>query len=304
MKNIIKNIVLLFLISAIYSCEKPAPTELVGDESTDLEVEVVPMEPGTYDYSNGYDSTGVTLAKQEYSSVVTVSSVKTTNNNLTTKSTLARALFFDKTLPIQTPGGKIISFKTRKMGNVYFENRLAREVDLSIKLLNRGAAKDTVIGKYHLLHKRNNLGDSFDFNFNSFIDFKLKLLGSTFTHFQIPTPQEITGVVETTDNSLDENNLIKLSWNGTGTGSIDIIIGGINKVSGASSVSPYFKLTASDDGSLSLPAYLLKNFPFNELDKIVFTFIRKKETDINQDNTLKDNFIAAYSIHNIQLDIP
>ncbi len=304
MKNRITNIVLLILALAFFSCEKPAPTELVNIESTDLEIEVVPMEPGTYDYSNGYDTTGVTLAKQDYSSVVTISSVKTTSNNLTAKSTLARALFFDKTLPITTPNGKTICFRTRKIGSVYFENRLAREVDLSIRLLMNGAAKDSVIGKYHLLYRRNNKGDDFDFNFNSSIDVKLKLLGSTLAHFQIPTPNEITGAVKTTDNLVDEDNLFMLSWNGTGTGTVDIIIGGIKKGQWASPVSPYYKLSVQDNGSLTIPSYLLKNFPFEELDKIVFTFIRKKEVDTNQDNTLKDNFIAAYSIHNIQLDIP
>ncbi len=304
MKNLIKYVFIIFLAAAFYSCEKPAPTELVADESAGLEIEIVPLEPDAYDYSTGYDSTGVIGAKQKYSSVITVSSIKTSNKNLTTQSTVARAIFYDKTLPIFTSNGRMVCYRTRKLGGVYFENRLAKEVDLSIKILNKGAAKDTVIGKYHLLHKRNNIGDPFEFNFNSFIDFKLKLMGTTLTQFQIPTPQEITGSVETSGNLQDADNLFTLRWNGNGNGNIYIIIGGIKKASGTSAVFPYFKLTATDNGSLTIPAYLLKNLPYNNLNKIVFTFIRGKKIDSNQDNTLKDNFIAAYSIHNIQLDIP
>jgi len=293
------------LITVLYSCQKPTPTELVSNDSglqDKVTVSIVQKEPDSFEYTNGYDSTGIISPEPKYSSVITVSSTKTTYKNSITNSYLAQAIFYDKTKPINLGTGKTIGFRTRNLGTVQFGNHFARLTPLSIKIKN--AAKDSVIGNYYLLYRKSNFGDPFEFDFNSKIDFELKVMGMPVISLQIPTPKEISGTIESTGNITKGNLQYTLKWNGNIDGKIDIIIGGIKKGINKSEVSPYLNLRASDDGKLILPAGLLKDFPFDQFERIVFTFIRKKVVDKFTDNTLEDNYIAAYSIHNIQLDIP
>jgi hypothetical protein len=311
MKRIIKHISILILLIVVYSCEKPAPTELVinGVELQDnVEINVIPNDPDSFDYTNGYDSTGITSPAPRYSSVVTVGSIRTSYknfaslNNLATKSILAQAIFYDKSKPIILGTGKLVGYRTRNLGTVLFENQVARLVPLSIKIKN--AVKDSVIGFYHLLYKRDNIGDPFEFNFNSKIDFKLRISGNLAVHAQIPTPNEIIATVETSEKVESKDLQFVLKWKGNDTGKVDIIIGGIKRGFNKSEITPFYNLKTEDDGKFVVPKSLLKDFPFGQFKRIVFTLIRQKVVDKLQNNTLNDNFIAAYSIHNIQLDIP
>ena len=305
MKRIINYIAILILAVTFYSCQKPAPTELVTNDSESQDkvtISIVPNEPDSFEYTNGYDSTGIISPVPKYTSVVTVSSTKTTYKSNTTNAYLAQAIFYDKTKPINLRTGKLIGFRTRSLGIVQFGNHIARLAPLSIKIKN--SAKDSVIGFYHLLYRKSNFGDPFEFNFNSKIDFKLKIMGIPPVNFQIPTPEEISGSIESSGSLTKGNLRYTLKWNGINDGKIDIIIGGIKRGFNKSEVSPFLNLRTADDGELILPASLLKDFPFNQFERVVFTFIRKKVVDKFTDNTLEDNFIAAYSIHNIQLGIP
>jgi hypothetical protein len=304
-KRTVEYIIISILVIIHYSCQKPSPTELVSNNSMpqdNVTVSIVQNEPNTFEYSNGYDSTGIISPEPKYTSLITVSSVTTSNKSTTANSYLARAIFYDKTKPINLVSGRTIGFGTRNMGIVQFGNHFARLTPLLMKI--KHAARDSVIGNYYLLYRKNNFGDPFEFDFNSKIDFRLKIMGNPAIYFQIPTPVEISGIIESSGSITQGNLKYTLKWNGINDGKIDIIIGGIMKGHNKAEVSPYLNLRTEDDGDLKLPVSLLKNFPFNQFDRIVFTFIRKKVVDKFTNSTLEDNYIAAYSIHNIQMDIP
>ena len=95
-----------------------------------------------------------------------------------------------------------------------------------------------------------------------------------------------------------------MKWNRRNDGKIEIIIGGIKRTSNKQEIYPFYKLRTPDDGQLIIPSYLLKDFPYSQYGKIVFTFIRQKTYDYEPDNTLNDHSITAQSIHSILLDIP
>ncbi|MCX6150640.1 MAG: hypothetical protein NTX22_08970 [Ignavibacteriales bacterium] len=306
MKKLFIHIVVFILAFVLYSCEKPSPTELAVDENQtneNLAIEVIAKEPDNFVYSNGYDSTGITSPVPNFSSVISVSSVKTTYKTKTIKIVLAQAIFFDKNQPIKIRSGRTVGYKTRTLGMVLFDEHPARLVPFIVHRKEHNAVRDSVVGSYHILYKKENIGDPFNFVHESNVDFKLRVMGNIVTHFQIPTPKEIIGSVEIKGNNNLERNFL-LSWNGSTQGKIDVVIGGIKKGVDKKEVFPFFKLRARDNGELLIPAYLWKDFPFSLYDKIVFTFIRQKVFDYEPNSTLNDHSISAQSIHSIQLDIP
>jgi hypothetical protein len=307
MKRIIKDILVLVFLFGFYSCEKPAPTELTQDENiseNNLEIEIIPTDSPDLVYSNGYDSTAITSPIPKYSSIISVGDVKTTYKSKTINSVLAQAIFFDKGQPVNIRQGRVIGYRTRTLGSVFFDDRRAGLVPYIIHFRDFGAVKDSSVGSYHLLYKRENIGDHINFRYESSIDFKLKVLGSLAVNFQIPTPKEIIGEAEVVAGTAGAERNYLLNWNGSNKGKIDIVIGGIKKTSYTQEIFPFFKLRTPDDGRLLIPSYLLKDFPYSQYNKIVFTFIRQITYDYEPNNTLDDHSITAQSIHSVLLDIP
>ena len=117
--------------------------------------------------------------------------------------------------------------------------------------------------------------------------------------FEIPTPPEVTGQLNTIGSVQNGNLQAEVIWNGLPSGRIEIVLGGILK--SRTDILPLYRLTTKDDGKLVIPASLLKNIPFNLFDGLVITLIRRYRSS---DNSLQDHFIVSQSVHNIRIDIP
>lgn len=303
MKNKLKYFLLLVISLVFLRCSKPLPTELVSDEPETVGIELIATDPNNVVYSNGYDSTGITSAMPASSSVINLSFSKTTSRLLTYNTTLAEAYFFDKAQPVKIHSNRIIGYKTKTPGTVSFGKKKARVTDCRIKYKDAGVVSDTSLGDYYLLFKRGKQGDLLNFVHNSSIEFELKT-GSDSYPLEIPTPLEITGELEASGSRGKKNLQIIVKWNTSGQDSIDIILGGI--VKGTKETFPYYTVRIPDNGAgqFTFPFSYFKNFPFNKFDKLVFTFIRKKIKVVDSSSILGDSYIAAQSIHNIQVDIP
>lgn len=301
MKNTFKYSLLLVTSLVFFRCSKPLPTELVSDEQETIGIELISTDPNEIVYSNGYDSTGITNTVPTSSSVINLSFSKTTSRLLTYNTTIAQAYFFDKTQPVKLHSSKTIGYRTKTPGIVSFGKKKARVTECRIKFKDQGVVSDTSLGEYYLLYKRGKLGDQFNFVHNSSIEFELKT-GTDSYPLEIPTPLEINGELEVSGSRGKKNLEFILKWNKSGQDSIDIILGGI--VKGTKETFPYYSVRILDNGKFKFPSSLLKNFPFNKFDKLVFTFIRKKIKEVESSSILGNSYIAAQSIHNIQVDIP
>ena len=66
-------------------------------------------------------------------------------------------------------------------------------------------------------------------------------------------------------------------------------------------VMPLYRVRTMDDGRLLIPPRFINEIPFQQFDKIVFTFIRRFEhTHNNGDSDLR---ISSQSIHSIVVNL-
>lgn len=299
-----RYIFIILAVFALASCQNPDPVKLSPadneEEQEKVDVEVIAAEPDVYVYENGYDSTGIVSPLVDPSSLISISLIKDTHDGKTVKSTMAQSVFYDKTWPVKLPNGKVISFKTATPGIISFNNVTARIQPLSVKFKYNSVLLDSLLGNYYLLFRKNGSGDNLSFQYNSKVRFKFWSFSGS-EEFDIATPEEITGKVETSGSMGTGDVSFNLTWNTAGEDKVEIIIGIKNHEKNGT--FPLYKLTAVDDGELKVPPVLFKNFPFDRQGKLVFTFIRKK-TDEYKSLTLKDVYILAQSIHNIQVSIP
>ena len=67
MKSLVKYFVIIATGLILFSCDKPAPTELVDDSTKDIsEYEVLSKDINDEYYSNGGDTTGVTQDLRDF----------------------------------------------------------------------------------------------------------------------------------------------------------------------------------------------------------------------------------------------
>ena len=300
---------LVFLTAGIIlnSCDNPAPTELVQDNSSTqnpVQVEVVTKDPTDEFYNNGFDTTGVATPVMNYSNVINVSGIKTTVNNITSKISFAQAIFYNKNLPIREPGGKLIGYQTIIPGKVKFNNILAMTVPYHIKFNNHGMHGDTTLGYMFALTR--GMMNQFNFEYNSSINFQFIPMRGSSVNFNIPTPKEIIGQVILSGSIRTKTLSCMLNWNKINQrDSIEIILGVVTKAQntdGTYSTLPLFKINTNDTGKLLIPSRLVNEIPQNKYGKLVLTFIRKYQ--IHYTDYGNDLFVLSQSIHSITLDIP
>jgi hypothetical protein len=124
-----------------------------------------------------------------------------------------------------------------------------------------------------------------------------------FEEIEITTPKEISGEISANGSLKTRDLNFNIKWDPADQGKIGILISGFTK--GNSNVVPLLRLFAKDNGNVNIPASLLKDYPLQRFDRIVFTLTRKKVTEYQPISVLlKDNLIVAQTIHSIQLDIP
>lgn len=296
------QILFIFLALLYNACDDPAPTELVADDS--FEVEILGKDLENEYYSNGYDTSGVSDDILNYSSYVAVSGIKFTNNGRTDNISSAQVYIFDKSKPFRSPKNKILlGYNTIIPGVIRFDNIIARLTDYRIRYREAGSLVDTVLGKKYELFNLNNrlIFDPFVFRYNSSINFDYNpFQGNQTTNFDILTPKEITGNVRminrTNDNKLD----LEITWNGESVNNFHLILGGVRIAN--TNTFPFYRIKTKDDGRLVIPNSLLKNIPRDRFNKFVITLVRKYDKASSLNNN--DLYVVSQSIHTIVVDIP
>jgi len=294
MKSLIKYFLLLFLIGSFLGCNNPQPTALIEDDDP-IEIEVLtknPAEPTSF----GIDSTGLNDNPARFTNVITVAGIKQTIRGISFKSSFAQAAFFDKTKPVFGINGKLIGYSTLTPGNVFFSNQKAERRQFRIRY---GVNKDTSLGLRYVLHRRGILGDPFNFDFNSNINFRFVPDISSAVSFDIATPPEIFLNYRLAGSKSNKNLNLLLEWNAGNVKNFEILISIIDDPRNI--VFPLYKIKTADDGKFAMPKKLLEELAAR-FDKLEFTLTRKFEKQ--QGTGIAELIVVSQSINSISVDIP
>jgi len=294
MKSLIKYFLFLFLIGSFLGCNNPQPTALIEDDDP-IEIEVLtknPAEPTSF----GIDSTGLNDHPARFTNVITVAGIKQTIRGISFKSSFAQAAFFDKTKPVFGLNGKLIGYSTLTPGNVFFSNQKAERRQFRIRY---GVNKDTSLGLRYVLHRRGILGDPFNFDFNSNINFRFVPDISSAVSFDIATPPEIFLNYRLAGSKSNKNLNLLLEWNAGNVKNFEILISIIDDPRNI--VFPLYKIKTADDGKFAMPKKLLEELAAR-FDKLEFTLTRKFEKQ--QGTGIAELIVVSQSINSISVDIP
>lgn len=302
MKKILTYLLISISALILFSCDKPAPTQLIDDTNNELEVELLNINLDDQYLTSGADTSGITQDLTGITNLISVSGIKITDKNRTREFSIAQAMFFDKSKPIKYQNGKLLAYQTTTPGLIKFNGTEANIVPYRIRFRDMGTQKDTLVGNKYLLYNIfGGFPDPFYFSYNSSVSFEFIPSGNgNNVSFNILTPQEIVGNVTLTGNSNNKNIEAVLNWNTDDTQKVSVIVGLIrpNQVSSI----PVYRIRTGDDGELRIPGRYLNQLPLQNFEKIVFTFVRSYEyTHRNGNNDL---FVSSQSIHSIVIDIP
>lgn len=303
MKILIFTTALIIALLCSAGCNKPAPTELVTDDNFDDPLQIEVMAKDTLDeyYSSGYDTTGVVENIHRFTNLIIASGVKVTYKGITSESSLAQAIFFDKNFPFYAPSGRLLGYRTRTPGDVEFDNHKARRVLMTVKFRRGNFIADTTLGfKYVLFNKTTMPGDPFIFPYNSTIDFSYKPIIGQASGFQITTPAAVNAAAKLSGDSSNNSLEVNLTWNKSPLPEIEIVIGVMKP--GRWESLPLYKIKTRDDGSLKIPVKLLSKISRSRFDRLVFTITRRYENNHNSSNI--DLYVISQSTHTIVADIP
>lgn len=301
MKKILTYLIISASIFILFSCDKPAPTQLVDDTNNDLEVELLNKDLDNPSFS-GSDTSGITQDLTGVTNLISVSGIKITTENRTNEFSLAQAMFFDKSKPINYLNGRLLAYKTITPGTIKFNGTEAHIVPYRIKYREEGTPKDTLIGfKYLLYNIFGGYPDPFYFSYNSNVSFEFDpILPGENISFNILTPHQINGIVSLSGNKISKNLEAILSWNGKGEKRISVVVGLMRQ--GQLQSIPVYRMKTPDDGELRIPGRYLNQLPLDRFEKIVFTFVRSYEG--YRGSGANELLVSSQSIHSIVIDIP
>lgn len=302
MKKILTYLIISASIFFLFSCDKPAPTQLVDDTNNDYEVELLNKDLENQYYTSGSDTSGITQDLTGITNLISVSGIKITDKIRTKEFSLAQAMFFDKSKPIKYSDGNLLCYQTLTPGTIKFNGTEANIIPYRIRFRDMEMQRDTLVGSKYLLYNIfGGFPDPFYFSYNASVSFEFDpFIGGNDITFTIPTPQEITGSVTLTGKRINENIQARLNWNSGNTKKIFVIVGLIrpNQISSV----PIYKFRAADDGEMRIPERLLNQLPLDRFEKIVFTFIRSYES--YQGNGNNKLLVSSQSIHSLVIEIP
>lgn len=291
------------------ACNEPGPTELVR-EGPDEELDIELLSPDPNILPGDYDSTGTVILVPRYSNIITVNGIKNSFNNNTQTDFYSSAEFYDKSDSIKTPNGRLLGFRLRALGRVFFGDKQAKVIDRKIRYRFNNAILDTSLGLFHELRGRSrgqgpgqgSPNPPIDFPYNSSVRFEFNPIVGENTSFNIPTPGEITGSLRVLGNNSERNLRLELTWNDDGNDRIDIVVGGVAEQ--RREHVPFYRIkNVRNDGKLTIPKELMKNIPFDNFKTLVISFERVKQFSFSN-STLSDNLILSKSIHNIRFNVP
>jgi hypothetical protein len=294
MKSIIKYFIFFTWFVFFFGCDDPQPTSLVEDEDL-IAIEVItknPAEPTSF----GVDSTGIDENPARFTNVVTVAGIKQTFQGISFRSSFAQAAFFDKTKPVYGFRGKLLGYSTLTPGSIFFNNQKAQLRQFTVK---HGVNRDTSLGLRYVLHRRGVLGDPFEFNFNSKINFRFEPFLSPAVSFDIVTPPEIFLTSRLVGRKANKNLDLLLEWNAAYVNNFEILISIVDDQRDI--VFPLYKIKTADDGKFVMPKKLLQELAVR-YNKIAFTLTRKYEKQHN--SGVSELFVVSQSINSISVELP
>lgn len=302
MKKILTYTLISISALILFSCDKPAPTQLVDDTNNELEVELLNTNLNDQYITSGIDTSGITQDLTGITNLISISGIKITTENNTHEFSLAQAMFFDKSKPINYSDGRLLAYETITPGIIKFNGLEARLDTFKIKYRDLGVPKVAILGqKYVLYNLLLGIPDPFYFSYNSSVSFEFAPFGpGENISFNIPTPHEIIGNVTLTGNTQNKNLIALLSWNPVGIKKITVIVGLIRENQIFS--IPVYRIRTRDDGELRIPGRYLNQIPLENFEKIVFTFIRSYEGYHGNGNN--ELLVSSQSIHSIVIEIP
>ena len=301
MKKLLTYLIISASVFILVSCDKPAPTQLVDDTSDDFEVELLNKDLDNPS-SNGTDTSGITQDLTGVTNLISVSGIKISSENGINEFSLAQAMFFDKSKPINYSNGRLLAYKTITPGTIKFNGTEANIVPYRIRYREGGLPKDTLVGgKYLLYNIFGGYPDPFYFAYNANVSFEFDpILPGENIVFNIQTPSQINGIVSLSGNKIERNLKVILNWNGMGERRVSVIIGLIR--AGQLQSIPVYRLKTPDDGEMKIPVRFFKELPLENFEKIVFTFVRSYESYRGSGNN--ELLVSSQSIHSIVIDIP
>ena len=303
MKKILTYLMIFASAFILFSCDKPAPTQLVDDTNNDFEVELLNKNLDDQYYNSGLDTSGVTQDLTRITNLISVSGIKITNkDNKTFRFSLAQAMFFDKSKPIKYSNGEILAYQTITPGTIKFNGLEARLDSFRIRYRDLKIPKIVTLGQRYILYNLLwGIPDPFFFVYNAYVSFEFNPygMGDSLT-FNIPTPPEIDGDVILEGSKYEKNLKAVLHWNAKHEKRISIVIGLIRQ--GQALSIPVYRFRAVDDGEVIIPGRLLNDLPLENFEKVVVTFIRSYESYHTNGNN--DLLVSSQSIHSIVIDIP
>lgn len=302
MKKLFIYSVFIASIFFIVSCDKPAPTQLIDDTGNDYEVELLNKDLDNQYYTPGSDTSGIIQDITGITNLISVSGIKITNRNNTNEFSLAQAMFFDRSKPINYSDGRLLAYKTIIPGSIRFNGTESHIVPYKIKYRDNGIPMDTLLGfKYVLYNIFDGNPDPFYFSYNSSVSFEFDpILPGENVSFIIPTPPEIIGSVSLDGKRTDKNLIAKLNWNSSGVSKVTVVVGLIRP--GQFQSIPVYRLRTQDDGEMILPSRFLNELPLEGFERIVFSFVRSYESYRGSGN--KELLVSSQSIHSIVIEIP
>src|SRR4030066_322796 len=117
MKKLLTYLIISASVFILFSCDKPAPTQLVDDTNNDLEVELLNKDLDDQYVISGSDTSGITQDLTGITNLISISGIKFTKNNETYSFDLAQAIFFDKSKPpVRYSDQKLLAYRTRTPG--------------------------------------------------------------------------------------------------------------------------------------------------------------------------------------------
>lgn len=294
MKSQIKYLSILIIAALCLECNNPQPTSLVEDEDP-LEIEVINRNPTDPTYF-GVDTIGASGDLTRFSNIVSVTVAKGVLKSTPFRSSFAQAVFFDKSKPVFINNGKLVGFKTVTPGSIFFNNRKAQVREFIIKY---GINKDTLLGSRYVLHRRGNLGDPFDIEFNSSVSFSFIPDSAALNSisFDIETPREIFLTSRLAGTKSNRNLNLLLEWNSAFVKNFEITVGVLDSLN----IIPLYKIKTADDGKFKMPQKLLEELSLR-FDTLYFTLTRKFEK--RQSNGVVEFLVLSQSLNSISVGIP
>lgn len=295
MKSQFKYFILPLFLSFYLGCNNPPPTALV-DQEDNVQIEVINKNP-TDPTNFGIDTSGLKGNSFRFENIISVTGSKTIIRGFTTKTSFAQAVFFDKSKPVFGLNNRIVGFKTRTPGTIFFNNKKAMLRELKLKY---GTVRDTSLGLRYVLHRRGNIGDAFEIDFNNKVSFTFLPDSAALStiSFDIPTPPEIVLTAKLIGRKQDGDLNLLLEWNAAYVNDFEILL---SLVDNQNDIIPLYKIKTADDGKFKMPKNLLDELS-TRFNSILFTLTRKLEKQHLHSSSVL--FVVSQSISSILVDIP